>query len=72
MNPRPTLAIACGLALATAAGTSSSPPTESQQRQAMQLGVFSISLAVKDIKASKTFCEKLDFRGWRHARPGDS
>ena len=27
----------------------------------MQLGVFSISLAVKDIKASKTFYEKLGF-----------
>ncbi len=28
----------------------------------MQLGVFSVSLAVKDIKASKAFYEKLDFR----------
>ncbi len=27
----------------------------------MQLGVFSVSLAVKDIKASKAFYEKLDF-----------
>ena len=28
----------------------------------MELGAFSISLAVKDIKASKTFYEKLGFR----------
>ena len=28
----------------------------------MQLGAFSISLAVKDIKASKAFYEKLDFK----------
>ena len=28
----------------------------------MQLGVFSVSLAVKDIKASKAFYEKLDFK----------
>jgi len=27
----------------------------------MQLGIFSVSLAVKDIKASKTFYEKLGF-----------
>jgi catechol 2,3-dioxygenase-like lactoylglutathione lyase family enzyme len=28
----------------------------------MQLGVFSVSLTVKDIKASKAFYEKLDFK----------
>ena len=28
----------------------------------MELGAFSISLAVKDIKASKAFYEKLDFK----------
>ncbi len=28
----------------------------------MQLGAFSVSLAVKDIKASKAFYEKLDFK----------
>ncbi|MGH9380186.1 MAG: VOC family protein [Thermoanaerobaculia bacterium] len=28
----------------------------------MQLGTFSVSLAVKDIKASKAFYEKLDFK----------
>jgi catechol 2,3-dioxygenase-like lactoylglutathione lyase family enzyme len=30
----------------------------------MELGTFSISLAVKDIKASKTFYEKLGFRAF--------
>lgn len=34
---------------------------ESQQEHKMQLGNFSVSLAVKDIKASKAFYEKLDF-----------
>ena len=28
----------------------------------MQLGVFSVSLTVKDIRVSKSFYEKLDFR----------
>jgi len=27
----------------------------------MELGAFSVSLAVKDIEASKLFCEKLGF-----------
>jgi catechol 2,3-dioxygenase-like lactoylglutathione lyase family enzyme len=40
--------------------------TDMQTRQAtppvpMQLGIFSVSFAVKDIKASKAFYEKLDF-----------
>ncbi len=60
MNALATLAVACGLALATSAGTSQSP--KPRQKQAMQLGVFSVSLAVKDIKASKAFYEKLDFK----------
>jgi predicted enzyme related to lactoylglutathione lyase len=33
-----------------------------QQRKTMELGNFSVSLAVKDIKASKAFYEKLDFK----------
>ena len=32
------------------------------QEKTMQLGVFSVSLAVKDIKASKAFYEKLGFK----------
>ena len=33
-----------------------------KQKEAMPLGAFSVSLAVKDIKASKAFYEKLDFK----------
>jgi len=61
MNARTTLAVACGLALATFAGTSLSQSTR-PHGQPMQLGVFSVSLAVKDIEASKAFYEKLDFK----------
>ena len=61
MNALTTLAVACGLALATFAGTASSQSTKPKQEEAMQLGAFSVSLAVKDIKASKAFYEKLDF-----------
>ncbi len=61
MNARTTIAVTCGLALATFAGTSLSQSTR-PHGQAMQLGVFSVSLAVKDIKASKAFYEKLDFK----------
>jgi predicted enzyme related to lactoylglutathione lyase len=43
--------------------TNSSPAPEKAAKDAsMQLGNFSISLAVKDIKASKAFYEKLDFK----------
>ena len=37
-------------------------PKELTGEDKMQFGNFSVSLAVKDIKASKTFYEKLDFR----------
>ena len=65
-------AIACSLVLAAFAGTASSQSTtpqeaetesqESVKEKKMQLGNFSVSLAVKDIKASKAFYEKLDFQ----------
>ena len=57
-----TIVVACGLVLVTFAGTSLSQSARPRQKEAMQLGVFSISLAVKDIKASKAFYEKLDFK----------
>jgi len=57
-----TVAVACGLALVTFASTSLSQSAKPKQKQPMQLGVFSVSLAVKDIKASKAFYEKLDFK----------
>ncbi len=56
-----TLAVAGGLALVTFAGTSLSQSAKPKHKEPMQLGVFSVSLAVKDIKASKAFYEKLDF-----------
>jgi len=62
MNTLTTLAVTCVLALAAFAGTSSSQSSEPGQKEAMQLGVFSVSLTVKDIKASKAFYEKLDFK----------
>ena len=62
MNAPTTLTVACGLALAALAGTSSSQSTTPEQSEAMQLGAFSVSLAVKDIKVSKAFYEKLDFK----------
>ena len=58
MNTRTTIALAAALAVTTLAATSQ--PTK--QEQPMQLGVFSISLTVKDINASKAFYEKLDFK----------
>ena len=36
-------------------------PLQNHEDQKMQLGAFSVSLAVKDIKASKAFYEKLGF-----------
>ncbi len=62
MNTRTTLAVAFGLALATVAGTTLSQTTRPKQRETMKLGAFSVSLTVKDIKASKAFYEKLDFK----------
>ncbi|MFT5284849.1 MAG: lactoylglutathione lyase [Planctomycetota bacterium] len=53
--------LACGLALATL-GYGFAPRTPSPEKpEAMKLGVFSLSLSVKDIQASKAFYEKLDF-----------
>jgi len=66
MNTFTSLALAGSFTLAALAGTSTqdSQPTEpeQEQEQTMQLGNFSVSLAVKDIKASKAFYEKLDFK----------
>ena len=71
MNPVSTLASACALALAfgvgaTAAAPQDTPPPKptdpvAKDAPAMQLGNFSVSLAVKDIQASKAFYEALGF-----------
>ncbi len=62
MKGSTTIVVACSLVLVTFAGTSLSQSERPRQKEAMQFGVFSISLAVKDIKASKAFYEKLDFK----------
>jgi predicted lactoylglutathione lyase len=72
MNKYTAPAIVCSLVLAAFAGTAASqststqaaetPSQESVKEKTMQLGNFSVSLAVKDIKASKAFYEKLDFQ----------
>lgn len=50
------------LAASYAAGSGAlSPPSPHQENQTVQLGAFSVSLAVQDIHASKTFYEKLGF-----------
>ena len=63
--------LACAAALATFAGTTSFQSSKAKQEPAkaakamekqMPLGVFSVSLAVKDLKASRAFYEKLDFK----------
>ena len=38
------------------------PHAETKEKKVMELGNFSVSLTVKDIKASKAFYEKLDFK----------
>jgi catechol 2,3-dioxygenase-like lactoylglutathione lyase family enzyme len=58
--PGLTLARALGFVALTAASAAQS--THAQDNQPMDLGNFSVSLAVKDIRASKAFYEKLDFK----------
>jgi lactoylglutathione lyase len=52
-------AIHCLIALAAAAFV---PVPSAQENKPMELGNFSVSLAVKDIKASVAFYEKLGFK----------
>ncbi len=61
MNHLILTAFACCLVV----GTQTTAPLQSEkatQDASMQLGNFSVSLTVKDIKASKAFYEKLDFK----------
>ncbi len=57
MNTLTSIVFACGLA----AWTLSTTPHDAKGTP-MQLGTFTLGLAVKDIKASKAFYEKLDFK----------
>lgn len=61
MNALVSVALACGLfAVIQAAAVPQSE--QAKKEDPMQLGNFSVSLTVKDIKASKAFYEKLDFK----------
>ena len=61
MNALLPILLACGLVVATQ--TASRPQDKQAKKdEPVQLGNFSVSLAVKDIKASKAFYEKLDFK----------
>jgi catechol 2,3-dioxygenase-like lactoylglutathione lyase family enzyme len=42
--------------------TTTAPDAKTPEKKLMELGNFSVSLAVRDIKASKAFYEKLDFK----------
>ena len=50
------------IAIVTAAATTAAQTTPASEKKSMDLGNFSVSLNVKDIKASKAFYEKLDFK----------
>jgi predicted lactoylglutathione lyase len=56
------LTLAAVLAVIAIAGTTSTQSAELKPTKAIELGNFSVSLTVKDIKASKAFYEKLDFK----------
>jgi predicted enzyme related to lactoylglutathione lyase len=55
------LAVVGALVFAAIAGAASAQSTPVTEKKTMEFGNFSVSLAVKDIKASKAFYEKLDF-----------
>jgi len=61
MNALLPILLACGLVAATQT-TSRPQPEQAKKDDAMQLGNFCLSLAVKDIEVSKAFYEKLDFK----------
>jgi catechol 2,3-dioxygenase-like lactoylglutathione lyase family enzyme len=50
------------MALVALAGASAHQLSVAAEQKPMEFGNFSVSLAVKDIKASKAFYEKLDFK----------
>jgi predicted enzyme related to lactoylglutathione lyase len=54
--------LAAALALTAVVGATTTSSTLATERKIMELGNFSVSLTVKDIKASKAFYEKLDFK----------
>lgn len=57
-----TRAVASFLAFVPIVGASGGASAQASETKTMDLGNFSISLSVKDIRASKAFYEKLDFK----------
>jgi predicted enzyme related to lactoylglutathione lyase len=55
------LTLAGALALGVLLGVTVASTAPAAEKKTMDLGNFSVSLAVKDIKAAKAFYEKLDF-----------
>ena len=56
------LAILCVVCGCASSSKATSAPAEPKEKTDMRLGNFSISLAVKDLAASRAFYEKLGFR----------
>ena len=54
--------VLASIAMFAMAGTATAQSTPASEKKAMDLGNFSVSLNVKDIKASMAFYEKLDFK----------
>jgi len=50
------------LVMVAVLATTTAPDAKTPEKKLMELGNFSVSLAVRDIKASKAFYEKLDFK----------
>ena len=57
-----TLTLAGAMALIAIVGATTARSTQATDKKTMELGNFSVSLAVKDDRASKAFYEKLDFK----------
>ena len=58
----PPLTLVGALALIAMASATNTRSAEVTEKKTMELGNFSVSLTVKDIRASKAFYEKLDFK----------
>jgi hypothetical protein len=57
-----TLSLVCAMALIDLGGARPAQSTQGAETKALELGNFSVSLAIKDIKASMAFYQKLDFK----------
>ncbi len=57
-----TMAFAFAAGLLAVSAATAVAPAHAAEPKALELGNFSVSLNVKDIKASKAFYEKLDFK----------